>query len=93
VFDAEGKFLDQWKASGVSYGLFLAGDRLFVAEGRANWVRVLDPDCKPLGRFGEKGDAAGQYQLLHMLCVDSRGDVYVAEVTYNRIQKFATAKK
>ena len=93
VFDAEGKFLDQWKESGAPYGLFLAGDRLFVADGRANWVRVLGPDGKPLGRFGEKGDAAGQFQLPHMLCVDSRGDVYVAEVTNKRIQKFATAKE
>jgi DNA-binding beta-propeller fold protein YncE len=93
VFDAEGKFLDQWKESGAPYGLFLAGDRLFVADGRANWVRVLGPGGKPLGRFGEKGDAAGQFQMPHMLCVDSRGDVYVAEVTNKRIQKFAAAKE
>jgi len=28
-----------------------------------------------------------------MLCVDSRGDVYVAEVTNKRIQKFTAAKE
>ena len=93
VFDAEGKFLEQWKESGAPFGLFLAGDRLFVADGRANWVRVLGPGGKPLGRFGEKGTAAGQFQMPHMLCVDSRGDVYVAEVTNKRIQKFAAAKE
>src|SRR5438477_295529 len=53
IFDAEGKFLTQWKESGAPYGLFLASDRLFVADGRAGWVRVLGPDGKPLGRFGE----------------------------------------
>jgi DNA-binding beta-propeller fold protein YncE len=93
VFDADGKFLSQWKESGAPFGLFLAGDRLFVADGRANWVRVLGPDGTSLGRFGEKGAAAGQFQMPHMLCVDSRGDVYVAEVTGKRIQKFAAAKK
>ena len=93
VFDGEGKFLEQWKESGAPYGLFLAGDRLFVADGRANWVRVLGPDGKPLGRFGEKGTAAGQFQMPHMLCVDSRGDVYVAEVTNKRVQKFTAAKE
>ncbi|MBA4187071.1 MAG: hypothetical protein C0467_03550 [Planctomycetaceae bacterium] len=92
VFDADGKFLAQWKESGAPYGLFLAGDRLFVADGRAGWVRVLGPDGKSLGRWGEKGTAAGHFQMPHMLCVDSRGDVYVAEVTNKRIQKF-TAKK
>jgi DNA-binding beta-propeller fold protein YncE len=92
IFDADGKYLDQWKESGAPYGLFLNGDRLFVADGRAGWVRVLGADGKSLGRFGEKGTAAGQFQMPHMLCVDSHGDVYVAEVNNKRIQKF-TAKK
>jgi len=91
IFDADGKFLEVWKESGAPYGLFLSGDRLFVADGRAGWVRVLGPDGKSLGRWGEKGTAAGQFQLPHMLCVDSRGDVYVAEVNNKRMQKF-TAK-
>ena len=52
----------------------------------------LGSDGKALGRFGEKGTAAGQFQMPHMLCVDSRGDVYVAEVTNKRVQKF-TAKE
>jgi tetratricopeptide (TPR) repeat protein len=49
---------------------------------------VLGPDGKSLGRFGEKGTAAGQFQMPHMLCADSRGDVYVAEVNNRRVQKF-----
>ena len=93
VFDGEGKFLEQWKESGAPYGLFHAGDRLFVADGRANWVRVLGADGKSLGRFGGKGTAAGEFQMPHMLCVDSRGDVYVAEVTNKRVQKFTAAKE
>ncbi len=92
VFDSEGKFLEQWTESGAPYGLFLAGDRLFAADGRAGWIRVLGPDGKTLGRFGASGTAAGQFQLPHMLCVDSHGDVYVAEVDSKRVQKFAAAK-
>ena len=92
IFDADGKYLAMWKEGGAPYGLFLAGDRLFVADGVANWVKVLGPDGKSLGRFGEKGTAAGQLQLPHMLCVDSRGDVYVTEITGKRIQKFSANK-
>jgi DNA-binding beta-propeller fold protein YncE len=91
VFDADGKFLEQWNESGAPYGLFLAKDRLFVADGVANWVRVLDLNGKSLGRWGEKGTAPGQFQLPHMLCVDSKGSVYVTEINGKRIQKF-TAK-
>jgi DNA-binding beta-propeller fold protein YncE len=89
VFDADGKFLAVWKESGAPYGLFRTGDgRLFVADGRAGWVKVLDGEGKSLGRFGEKGDGPGQFKLPHMLCVDSHGAVYIAEVDGKRVQKF-----
>ena len=88
VFDVDGKFLEQWKESGAPYGLFLTKDRVFVADGVANWVRVLDHTGKSLGRWGEKGTAPGQFQLPHMLCVDSKGSVYVTEINGKRIQKF-----
>jgi DNA-binding beta-propeller fold protein YncE len=93
IFDADGKFVDQWKESGAPFGLFLAGERMFVADGRANWVRVLGADGQPIGRWGQKGTAPGQFQLPHMLCVDSQGDVYVAEVGNKRVQKFTAGKR
>jgi DNA-binding beta-propeller fold protein YncE len=92
VFDADGKFLDQWNESGAPYGLFLSGDRLFVADGTANWVKVLDLKGRVLGRWGEKGSADGQFNGPHMLCVDSKGAVYVTEVTGQRLQKFVARK-
>ena len=92
VFDPDGKFLTAWTAGGSPYGLFLAGDRLFVADGVANWVTVLDLDGKSLGRFGEPGTGPGQFRLPHMLCVDSEGSVYVTEITGQRVQKFAVRK-
>jgi DNA-binding beta-propeller fold protein YncE len=89
VFDADGRFLAQWKESGAPYGLFLTrAGRLFVADGVANWIRVLDLEGRPLGRWGEKGTAPGQFDLPHMLCVDSHGAVYVAEINGRRVQKF-----
>src|SRR5262249_31475851 len=89
VFDADGKFLAAWKESGAPYGLFRTGDgRTFVADGRACWVKVLDADGKPLGRFGEKGGGPGRFRMPHMLCVDSRGAVYGAGVDGKRVQKF-----
>ncbi len=88
VFDGEGKLLTVFKESGAPYGLFLKGDRLFVADGRGQWVRVLNLEGKLLGRWGSRGTAPGQFQMPHMLCVDSTGAVYVAEVDGKRLQKF-----
>ncbi len=88
VFDPDGRFLETWTESGAPYGLFRLGDRPYVAGGRANWVRVLGPDGKPVGRWGGKGIDPGQFLLPHVLCVDSRGSVYVAEVGGKRVQRF-----
>jgi DNA-binding beta-propeller fold protein YncE len=89
VFDADGKFLAVWKESGAPFGLFLTKEgRMYVADGRANWVAVLDLEGKLLGRWGEKGHGPGQFDLPHGICVDSRGAVYVAEITGKRLQKF-----
>jgi DNA-binding beta-propeller fold protein YncE len=89
VFDGDGKFLAEWKESGAPYGLFLTrDDQMFIADGVANWVKVLDQGGKSLGRWGSKGAAPGQFSMPHMLCVDSQGAVYVAEVDGQRVQKF-----
>jgi DNA-binding beta-propeller fold protein YncE len=88
VFDADGKFIAQWKESGAPFGLFLNEERVFVADGRGNVVNVLDLQGKSLGRWGEKGMGPGQFNLPHWVCVDSKGAIYVAEVTGQRVQKF-----
>jgi DNA-binding beta-propeller fold protein YncE len=90
VFDPDGKFLAQWREGGSPFGLYLTGERLFVADGRANWVMVLDLEGKAVGRFGEKGQRRGQFELPHAICVDKQGAVYVVEITGKRVQKFVT---
>src|SRR5262245_47905084 len=68
LFDADGKFIAQWKESGAPFGLFLANDeRVLVADGRGNGVNVLDFQGKSLGRWGEKGMGAGQFSLPHWI--------------------------
>jgi DNA-binding beta-propeller fold protein YncE len=89
VFDADGKFLEQWRGIGAPFGLFLqGGQRLLVADGRGDLVRLLDLSGKVLGRFGQKGKGPGQFLLAHGICADSRGVVYVTEADGDRVQKF-----
>jgi streptogramin lyase len=89
LFDRDGAYLDEWTAGGAPFGLFAAPDgRLFVADGRAHRVTVLDPRGVALGRFGGEGTAPGQFLMPHAVCVDARGDLYVAEINGRRVQKF-----
>jgi DNA-binding beta-propeller fold protein YncE len=88
VFDADGKYLEQWRDTGSPFGLFLQGDRMLVADGRGDQVRILDLAGKVLARFGKNGKDLGQFQLPHGICADSRGVVYVTEADGERVQKF-----
>jgi DNA-binding beta-propeller fold protein YncE len=85
VFNAEGDFIAQWRASGAPYGLCLHDNRLFVADGRARWIMVLDLEGKQLGRWDT---GAGDANAPHWVSVDSQGAVYVAYVGGRRIDKF-----
>ena len=60
-----------------------------MADGRANRVTVLNGEGKALKHWGEAGAGPGQFALPHAVCLDSRGDVYVAEVDGKRVQKFS----
>ena len=49
------------------------------------------PQRQGAQHWGEPGAGPGQFAMPHAVCVDSRGDVYVAEIDGRRLQKF-TAK-
>jgi DNA-binding beta-propeller fold protein YncE len=90
LFNLEGKFVAQWNEGGAPFGLFPSRDgNVFVADGRAHHVTVLDREGKRIERFGAPGSAPGQFALPHAVCVDSHGDVYVAEIDGKRVQKFS----
>jgi len=90
VFDSGGKFLAQWKHVGSPWGLDLTPDqRLYMADGRANRVLVLNLDGQILGSLGGPGKAPGQFAYAHALAVSKGGDIYTAEILNWRAQKFA----
>jgi DNA-binding beta-propeller fold protein YncE len=90
IFDVDGGFLGEWSGLGWPNDIYIdLGDNVYIAEAY-NGISILDPDGKLLGRWGEKGSAPGQFaDMPHGVCVDSRGDLYVAEVVApNLFQKF-----
>ncbi|MHB8991512.1 MAG: peptidyl-alpha-hydroxyglycine alpha-amidating lyase family protein [Chloroflexota bacterium] len=54
-----------------------------AAEDQPGRVAILDPEGRLLHRWGTLDRrAAGQFCAPHCICVDSRGDIYVGEVTW-----------
>jgi DNA-binding beta-propeller fold protein YncE len=90
IFDADGVFLDEWTGLKWPNDIHIdEDDHVYIAEAY-NGISIFSLDGKLLARWGEKGTAPGQFtDMPHGVCVDSRGDLYVAEVeTPNLLQKF-----
>ena len=100
VFEKGGKFVKEHRvepqtlAQGAVWDLVLSEDRgqryIFVADGANNQIVVVDrASGETLSRFSRPGRMAGELKWVHNMAIDSRGNLYTAEVgTGRRAQKF-----
>jgi DNA-binding beta-propeller fold protein YncE len=83
---------------GSTWDLDVSSDKgqtfLFNADGSNNYIwTLLRRTGQILGTFGRNGRNAGQFHWVHNLAVDSKGNIYTAEVdTGKRVQKFTPAR-
>ena len=65
---------------------------IFVAdghmEGPVNRIVKFSKDGKFIKAWGTRGSAPGEFNLPHSIAIDSRGRIFVADRTNNRIQIF-----
>lgn len=91
VFDADGKFITKWTDAGSPWGLYYAAreNAIYMCDGYNNRIVKLNTEGQVLGVLSSYGKAQGRLDFAHNLAVDSRGDIYVAEIKNWRVQKFA----
>lgn len=89
VFDADGAFLEQWTHVGSPWGVAVAGDSLFMADGYNNRVLKLSLKGEVLGVLGGPGKLPGQLDYCHHLAIGPDRSIYVAEIKNWRAQKFS----
>jgi DNA-binding beta-propeller fold protein YncE len=100
VFRHDGAFVREiplapdTRGNGAVWDLDFSADRaqayLYAADGENNHVWVLQRESgRILSRLGRHGRYAGQFHWVHNIAVDSKGNLYTAEVdTGKRVQKF-----
>jgi DNA-binding beta-propeller fold protein YncE len=89
VFDAAGKFLNQWRHVGSPWGLYITPrQELWMTDGYNGRVLQLNLDGQIRGSFGTVGKLPGQLIFAHHLSVAPDGSVYTAEILNWRPQKF-----
>ena len=89
IFDRDGNYLTEWSTPSPNQGVFDADGFLHVpGDGR---MYILAPDGSEVAVWGERGHEPWQFPGgSHGLWIDSRGDIYVAQVGIpNAINKFA----
>jgi DNA-binding beta-propeller fold protein YncE len=94
IFDAGGRFLQQWTDAGSPWGLCLDPDgrHIWMVDGYNNRILKLTLEGKIVGRVGAPGKLPGQLNFGHQISVDAQGNVYVAEILNWRAQKFIPTK-
>jgi DNA-binding beta-propeller fold protein YncE len=100
VFTIDGRFQREifvarkTKLLGTAFSVAFSPDpqqeHLFLADAGNGRVHIYDRrTLEEVGAFGRIGHYAGEFVFLHNLAVDSKGDLYTAEVGGGRrVQKF-----
>jgi streptogramin lyase len=92
VFDTSGKHLASWSGFGNPFGLIVIGDELLASDGDIHKIfhlaREINRDGKPAGTITAEWGSPEMLKLPHLMALDSRGTLYIAEVNGPRVQKF-----
>lgn len=93
-FKREIKLAEYTGVGGSTGGVAFSADKgqrfLFISDLTNNHIWFLNrADGKVLGTLGSMGENGGQFFGLHMIAVDSRGNIYTGEVfAGERVQRF-----
>lgn len=103
VTTRQGKFIKEFKLAehtgvgGSTGGVGFSTDKqqrfLYISDLTNNHIYFLDRETgKEVGRMGSMGDNGGLFWGLHMIAVDSKGNIYTGEVFHGeRVQRFVPA--
>jgi DNA-binding beta-propeller fold protein YncE len=92
VFDTSGKFVKEvmigtrgQTAAGLAFSPDAQQQFLYVANLGDSQIVILDrKTLEQVGTYGSAGAAPAQFQTLHHLAVDSKGNIYTAEIGRGR---------
>jgi hypothetical protein len=82
IFDAGGKYLTEWDDLTLPTNIFIDKDQTVYVSELMPRVSIFNTDGNLLARWDNEGRTKEDplFVTLHSIAVDSRGDIYVAEV-------------
>ena len=90
VFTEDGKFLDQWRDIVNPSHFWMTRDgHVWLVSGVGNRLAEFDLHGRLITYWGMYGRQSGWFDDPHTIDVDLSGNLYIAEVWNNRVEKFA----
>jgi DNA-binding beta-propeller fold protein YncE len=88
VFDTNGQFLNAWGLVSA-WGIALdAAGNAYVTQSTEDALVKFDPQGNILFKWGERGGDDGQFRQPMGIAIDSKGLIYVADYSNNRVEVF-----
>jgi len=76
------------KYKGLPCSFDIGRQFVYMVNGFAGQVLKLDLDGKVLAAMGKPGKGPGEFGEAHMIAVNSKGDIYVADSVNATLVKF-----
>ena len=93
IFDQDGKYITEVKFAGLPCSLDIGSQNIYMVNGFAGQVLKLDLDGKVLAATGKPGVGVGEFGEAHVIAVNRKGDIYVADSVNAAVQKFVKKGK
>jgi sugar lactone lactonase YvrE len=88
VFEQDGKFVREIKYKGLPCSLDIGRQYMYMVNGFAGQVLRLDLNGKVLAAMGKPGKGPGEFGEAHMIAVNQKDEIYVADSVNATLVKF-----
>jgi DNA-binding beta-propeller fold protein YncE len=89
IFDADGKYIKEWKYAGLPCGLYIGpGQQMYMVSGYAGQILRLDANGRAVGATGQPGKQLGEFGEAHYMAMGPEGEIYVADTIKPALHKF-----
>ena len=88
VFQQDGTFVREIKYKGLPCSLDIGKQYIYMVNGFAGQLVRLDLNGKVLAALGKPGKGPGEFGEAHMIAVNDKGEIYVADSVNAALLKF-----
>jgi len=88
VFQQDGAFVREIKYKGLPCSLDIGREYIYMVNGFAGQLVKMDLDGKVLAALGRPGKGPGEFGEAHMIAVNDRDEIYVADSVNAALVKF-----